>query len=1611
MSGILSSSKLFLTISDHVTRDLIKTQVLSIARLVLACGSQMKAPRNNDGLTYFYCDYKDQATHNPLHILKSLAKQFALQDSQSLDELRTFYSAHVPEKGPAKSLKEKELCSLIQNITRRFDNSLVIVDGLDECTGDRLLVVELLSSLNNHANNIKTLFASRDEPDIRQCLEDYTQVSIAAQGTDLILYVAAEIEERTRRKGMTFRNPAVKQQIQVRLVEKADGMFRWVACQLDYLCELKNNRERLQALESLPPDLPSTYERILERVNLSGVRTQLMVQRALRWIVCVKNPLPLNILAEAVSIRPDQKHIVSAEIDDESAILRWCSSLIRESPNHDGLELAHFTVKEFLLAIDPDKQSAFRAYRISPEKCRLEIARTCIRYLSFDNFDNLYYENIETMTDYIRISCSEVQESDEEELLADLKHLFSPCKSRQFFLWSQDYAISAEYGGGWHDGLTMNNNAIKHYTSVSDSSTLHWAALLRLSKLCSWLCEAGCDANRPSRFLGTPLTCVITGKGDGFGNTRWMQYTRGTTEQCVVGIVQDLIKAEANINYQLGDSGYEPRLRSILELAIQYSNCGIAIVLLDAGAVWNRSCTEIFRHNRQVREQLSLVLDSVTDKNIRIEDKAHLTKLALEFESSKAQDLIINTTLSEKVSQPLLADHQEWLCISAASGQIKAVDALLRNFRIVILLLTQRRALPRFIWQWQRDIRGCTALLVAAELGQGAVFNVLLEFGSSLLDHDAKGWSVLHFAAENSDIEILQFLESNGRTSSTLHTRTSDGRTPIIVAASNGSLDVIKFFWEHWKDTNLQDETPAKWSCLHFAADNFHVEVMSFLLDHGLNVNHQATSGMTPLILLVSRMIEEPNNRGLSGMKLLLGHQADPNASNIQGRTALHYLCDRLAELAIENAALEEALHLLLIGGARVGQPDGEGQSCFEILLKGWGKAHTTTDATRGSTHTPRLSLRLLARYATNKDLPNKQFWNIFPLALSLEGGDEQLAERLMKLGADVDQQSKDERRLNALQLACLKGCGVSLTKQLLTKSSAISIRDTKGYNLLHLVCIGGVVEIGRKLLELRVALNEQASDGNTPLMLATNTGHLEMIIMLLESGADVSLENSEGWNVLHFAARYGNPAILSLLTDSGIGCGGTAMLTCHSRPKLRGATALHIAAYFGNISTVEHFLKHTFGQAVNHIDNSERLSPLFLAVLVGAIDTVSLLLSNGANANLTASDGWLPLHMAAYEGDVAIVLVLLDYTTNPWQLNNNGNSPELVAVSAGWDQVARVLRDHAGKQSSCISLPTNPCLRGQTSGDIFSAIDRGDLEHCDRLVGDLGSGTVLNVSSVFGNVGAIELLLSQGVFPDSTNICRKSSSYLAAQYSHHSALQCLLKAGANPNIRTLEGKTAAIAAAENGHLDIPNFLLQQQADIAALDVLRRGCLYYAALHGHTKVLKFLVTLEGDLALPDLTELTPVHVGFKSCSYSTQLFLLSRCSIPNIQSSLFGNILNHACANSRAVFVNNKSQVNNTPLYAAALLDRVDIIQLLLDTSAEIEACGGQYGTSLMAACAMGRLQAARALVANGAKLSCVDQAGVTRTAVECAKHHSELVTWLASLGDSDVQISSPSPF
>ncbi|XP_060592387.1 ankyrin repeat domain-containing protein 49-like [Ruditapes philippinarum] len=77
-------------------------------------------------------------------------------------------------------------------------------------------------------------------------------------------------------------------------------------------------------------------------------------------------------------------------------------------------------------------------------------------------------------------------------------------------------------------------------------------------------------------------------------------------------------------------------------------------------------------------------------------------------------------------------------------------------------------------------------------------------------------------------------------------------------------------------------------------------------------------------------------------------------------------------------------------------------------------------------------------------------------------------------------------------------------------------------------------------------------NDGYTPLHRASYNGHTDMVMLLLENGADINATTSDGWCPIHSASRWNQADVLSILLQSG------ANINAQTNS---GQTALHIAS------------------------------------------------------------------------------------------------------------------------------------------------------------------------------------------------------------------------------------------------------------------------------------------------------------------------------------------------------------------------------------------------------------------------------------------------------------------
>ena len=103
-------------------------------------------------------------------------------------------------------------------------------------------------------------------------------------------------------------------------------------------------------------------------------------------------------------------------------------------------------------------------------------------------------------------------------------------------------------------------------------------------------------------------------------------------------------------------------------------------------------------------------------------------------------------------------------------------------------------------------------------------------------------------------------------------------------------------------------------------------------------------------------------------------------------------------------------------------------------------------------------------------------------------------------------------------------------------------MHDGDGDTPLHCAALAGRLEVARMLLELNPEVNSRNEEGSTPLHLAskgynvTEEGHVDVVQLLLDYGADVEVRNLSGDIASEMARGPKQQEFVQLLTQYAVG-------------------------------------------------------------------------------------------------------------------------------------------------------------------------------------------------------------------------------------------------------------------------------------------------------------------------------------------------------------------------------------------------------------------------------------------------------------------------------------------
>ncbi|XP_006817520.1 ankyrin repeat and KH domain-containing protein 1-like [Saccoglossus kowalevskii] len=354
---------------------------------------------------------------------------------------------------------------------------------------------------------------------------------------------------------------------------------------------------------------------------------------------------------------------------------------------------------------------------------------------------------------------------------------------------------------------------------------------------------------------------------------------------------------------------------------------------------------------------------------------------------------------------------------------------------------------------------GIRSLVDACTEGDVNAVRKLLDEGRSVHETTEEGESLLSLACSAGYYELAQVLLA-------MHANVEDRGikgdcTPLMESSSAGHTDIIRLLLAHGADINAQSSTgntPLMYTC-----NGGHEDAVKVLLENGANLEDVNENGHTPLM-------EAASAGHLGVAKILIEKGALINAhSNEFKESAL--------TLACYKGHLEMVKLLLEAGADHEHKTDEMHTALMEAAMDG----HVEV-------------AKLLLEHGAQVNMPADSFES--PLTLAACGGHVELAALLIGQGANIEE--VNDEGYTPLMEAAREGHEEMVDLLLAQGANIYAQTEETQETALTLACCGGFLEVADFLLQAGADIEQGCS---TPLMEASQEGHLELVKFLLSKG------------------------------------------------------------------------------------------------------------------------------------------------------------------------------------------------------------------------------------------------------------------------------------------------------------------------------------------------------------------------------------------------------------------------------------------------------------------------------------------------------------------------------
>lgn len=281
---------------------------------------------------------------------------------------------------------------------------------------------------------------------------------------------------------------------------------------------------------------------------------------------------------------------------------------------------------------------------------------------------------------------------------------------------------------------------------------------------------------------------------------------------------------------------------------------------------------------------------------------------------------------------------------------------------------------------------------------------------------------------------------------------------------------------------------------------------------------------------------------------------------------------------------------------------------------------------------------------------------------------------------------------------------------------------------------------------------------GNADFIQAIKTGNINVVINLIEDGADVNFIDTDVFLKVD-AAITDNTALIAAIEFDRT---NIAKILIDNNADIRitrrcGWSPLHCAAEKGNLEVVKCLCQRyqkLFGDMKDYIRclTVRKKDALYYGARYGHLDVVKYLVENGADVNNQAIDGDSALHESASSGHLDVVQYLVRQKANIYIRNKVGQTVLHSAVkSNNIDIISYLVRCGVSVDSKDKWLETPIFL---ASGELLNSLEAliclgADLNLENKYHYKLKDSYSLNIENIVSDINKVELNLAD--FKDQT--------------------------------------------------------------------------------------------------------------------------------------------------------------------------------------------------------------------------------------------------------------------